>query len=97
MSFPPGVVVVTSFFGANDENDGAVAPLQGSEFFEDVKGDYYDGLQNKDGKDRIAPGSAVLRPHQTWGGGMTDTALAMLTAGIATSHLGMHRRELRRR
>jgi hypothetical protein len=23
-------------------------------------GDYYDGLQNKDGKDRIAPGSAVL-------------------------------------
>jgi hypothetical protein len=24
------------------------------------------------------------------GGGMTDTALAMLTAGIAASHLPMH-------
>jgi len=66
----------------------------GSEFFEDVEGDYYDGLQNEDGKDRIAPGSAVLHPHQTWGGGMTDTALAMLTVGIAASHLHMHRREL---
>ncbi len=68
MSFPPGNVVVTPFFGADDENDGAVAPPQGLEFFEDVKGDYYDGLQNEDGEDRIAPGSAVLRPRQTWGG-----------------------------
>ena len=68
MSFPPGNVVVTPFVRANDENDGAVAPLQGSEFFEDVEGDYYDGLQNEDGEDRIAPGSAVLRPRQTWGG-----------------------------
>ena len=31
----------------------------GSEFFEDIKGNYYDGLQNEDGEDRIAPGSAV--------------------------------------
>ena len=30
------------------------------------------------------------------GGGMTDTALAMLTVGIAASHLRMHHRELRR-
>ena len=68
MSFPPGDVIVTPFVGDNDENDGAVAPPQGSEFFEDVKGDYYDGLQNEDGEDRIAPGSAVLCPRQTWGG-----------------------------
>ncbi len=68
MSFPPGNVVVTPFVGADDENDGAVAPPQGSEFFEGVEGDYYDGLQNEDGEDRIAPGSAVLRPRQTWGG-----------------------------
>jgi hypothetical protein len=26
----------------------------------DVEGDYYDGLQNNDGKDCIIPGSAVL-------------------------------------
>ena len=60
MSFPSGDVVVTPFVGADDENNDMVAPLQGLEFFEDVKGDYYDGLQNKDGEDRIAPGSAVL-------------------------------------
>ncbi len=30
------------------------------------------------------------------GGGMTDTALAILMAGITASHLRMHRRELRR-
>ena len=69
MSFPSGDVVMMSFVGANDENDGTVAPPQGSDFFEDVyDGDYYDGLQNEDGEDRIAPGSAVLRPRQTWGG-----------------------------
>jgi len=68
MSFPPGDIVVTPFVRADDKNDDAVAPPQGSEFFEDVEGDYYDGLQNKDGEDRIAPGSAVLRPRQTWGG-----------------------------
>ena len=69
MSFPSGDVVVTPFVGADDENDGTVAPPQGSDFFEDVyDGDYYDGLQNEDGEDRIAPGSAVLRPRQTWGG-----------------------------
>ena len=94
MSFPPGDVIVTPSVGADDENDGTVVPPQGSEFFEDVEGDYYDSLQNEDGEDRIAPGSAVLRPRQTWGG-MTDTALAMLMAGIAASHLRMHRRELR--
>ena len=33
--------------GADDENDGTVVPLQGSEFFKDVKGDYHDGLQNE--------------------------------------------------
>ena len=68
MSFPSGDVVVTPFVGADDENDSTVAPPQGSDFFEDVEGDYYDGLQNEDGEDRIAPGSAVLRPCQTWGG-----------------------------
>ena len=69
MSFPSGDVVVTPFVGADDENDSTVAPPQGSDFFEDVyDGDYYDGLQNEDGEDRIAPGSAVLRPRQTWGG-----------------------------
>ena len=68
MSFAPGDVVVTPFVVAYDENNGAVAPPQDSEFFEDVEGDYYDGLQNEDGEDCIAPGSAVLRPRQTWGG-----------------------------
>jgi hypothetical protein len=68
MTFPSGDVVVAPFVGADDENDGTVAPLQGLEFFEDAEGDYYDGLQNEDGEDRIAQGSAVLRPHQTWGG-----------------------------
>ena len=46
--------------GADDENNGTVAPPQGLDFFEDVKGNYYNGLQNKDGEDRIAPGSVVL-------------------------------------
>ncbi len=50
MSFPSGNVVVTPFVGAYNENDGTVAPPQGLEFFEDVKGDYYDGLQNEDGE-----------------------------------------------
>jgi hypothetical protein len=40
MSFPPGDGVVTPFVGADKENDGTVAPPPGSEFFEDVKGDY---------------------------------------------------------
>ncbi len=96
MSFPSGDVVVTPFVGADNKNDGTVVPLQGSDFFEDVYvGDYYNSLQNKDGEDCIARGSAVLRPCQTWGGGMTDTALAMLMTGIAASHLRMHRHELR--
>jgi hypothetical protein len=56
---------MTPFVGADDENDGTVAPPQGLEFFEDVEGIYYDGLQNEDGEDLIAPGSAVLRPRQT--------------------------------
>ncbi len=69
MSFPSGNVVVTPFVGANDENDGTVAPPQGLDFFKDVyDGDYYDSLQNEDGEDRIAPGSAVQRPRQTWRG-----------------------------
>ena len=68
MSFPSGDVVVTPIVGADDEIDGTVVPPQGSEFFEDVEGDYYNGLQNEDGEDRIAPGSAVLRLRQTWGG-----------------------------
>jgi hypothetical protein len=73
MSFPSGDVAVTlvvmPFIGADDENNGTVAPPQGSDFFEDVyDGDYYDGLQNKNSEDRIAPGSAVLHPRQTWGG-----------------------------
>jgi hypothetical protein len=55
MSFPSGDVVVMPFVGVHDDNDGTVAPPQGSEFFED-------------GEDGIAPGSAVLRPRQTWGG-----------------------------
>ena len=39
----------------------------------------------------LAPPSSALAKL---GGGMTDTALAMLTAGIAASHLRMHRRKL---
>ncbi len=31
---------MTPFVGADDEIDGTVAPLQGSDFFEDVEGDY---------------------------------------------------------
>ncbi len=69
MSFPSGDVVMTPFVGADDtENDGTVASPQGLEFLEDVEGDYYDGVQNEDGDDCIFPGSAVLRPRQTWGG-----------------------------
>ncbi len=69
MSFPSGDDVVTPFVVANDENDGTMAPPQGSDFFEDVyDGDYYDGLPNEDGEDPIPPGSAVLRPRQTRGG-----------------------------
>jgi hypothetical protein len=50
MSLPSGDVVVMPFVGADDENDGTVAPPHGSDFFEDVyDGDYYDGLQNEDG------------------------------------------------
>jgi hypothetical protein len=30
MSFPSGDVLVTPFIGANDKNDGTVAPPQGS-------------------------------------------------------------------
>jgi len=65
MSFPSGDAVVTPFVGADDENNGTVAPPQGLEFFEDFEGNYYDGLENEDGEYRIAPGSAVLRPRQT--------------------------------
>jgi hypothetical protein len=68
MSFPSGDDAMTPFVGAHNNNNGTVVPPEGSEFFEDVKDDYYDGLQNEDGEDRIAPGSVVLRPHQTWGG-----------------------------
>ncbi len=68
MSFPSGDVVVTPFVGANDKNKRRGGAAAGSEFFEDVEGNYYDGLQNEDGEDHIALGSAVLRPHQTWGG-----------------------------
>ena len=68
MSFSSGDVAVTLFVGAHNDNEGTVAPPQGLEFFKDVEGDYYDGLQNKDGEDHIATGSAVLRPCQTWGG-----------------------------
>jgi hypothetical protein len=32
------------FVGANDNNDGTVAPPQGSAFFQDAKGNYYNGL-----------------------------------------------------
>ena len=67
MSFPSGDVVVTPLVGANDENNGAAAATQ-AQIFEDVQGNYYDGLQNEDGEDCIAPGFAVLHPCQTWGG-----------------------------
>ena len=75
MSFPSGNVAVTPSVGAHDNNNGTVVPPQGSEFLEDVEGDYYDGLQNKDGEDRIAQGSTVLRPHQTWGGALLTPPL----------------------
>ncbi len=60
MSSPLGNIIVTPFVGANDDNDGTAVPPQGSAFFKDIKGNHYDGLQNKDGKDCIALGSAVL-------------------------------------
>ena len=88
MSFLSGNVIVTPFVGADDKNNGVVARPQGLEFFKDIEGNYY--IKKEDGEDRIAPGSAVLRPRQTWGGGMTDTALAMLTVGTAASYLLMH-------
>ena len=94
MSFPPGNVFVTPFVGADDENDGAVAPPQGSGFFEDVEGDYYDNLQKRGGRGSHLSGLRRPPPPKL-GGGMTDTALAMLMAGIAVSHLRMHLRELR--
>jgi hypothetical protein len=74
MSFPSGNVVVMPFVGADNENNSTVAPPQGSYFFKDVDGDYYNGLQNEDGEDPIAPGSAVLgdqrrRIRRIWRGG----------------------------
>jgi hypothetical protein len=39
MSSPSGDVVATPFVRADDNNDGTAAPLQGSAFFEDIKGD----------------------------------------------------------
>ena len=47
----------------------------------------------KGGRESECDGSALTK----LGGGMTGTALTMLTAGITTSHLCMHRCELRRR
>ena len=44
MSFPSGNIAVMPFVGANDKNNGTVALPQGSEFFKDVEGDYYDSL-----------------------------------------------------
>jgi hypothetical protein len=44
------------------------------------------------GREAECDGSASTK----LGGGMTGTALTMLTTGITTSHLFMHRRELRR-
>ncbi len=60
MSSPLGDVIAMPFVGAEDDNDCTAALPQGSAFFEDVKDDYYDSLQNKDGKDHTAQGSAVL-------------------------------------
>jgi hypothetical protein len=60
MSSPLGNVVAALFVEANNDNNGMVAPPQGSAFFKDVEGDYYDGLQKGDGKDCIALGSTVL-------------------------------------
>jgi hypothetical protein len=60
MSSPSGDVIAMPFVGADDNGNGTAVPLQGSAFFKDVKGNYYNGLQNKDGKDHIASGSAVL-------------------------------------
>jgi len=80
MSFPPGDVVVTPFIGADDENNGAVAPPQGTDFFEDFEGDYYGDLQNEDARiasPRAPPSSALAnlggghdehRPHNADGG-----------------------------
>jgi hypothetical protein len=60
MSSPSGNVFAMPFVGADNNNNGTAAPPQGLAFFQDIKGDYYNGLQKGDGKDHIAPGSAVL-------------------------------------
>jgi hypothetical protein len=60
MSSPLGDVVATPFVGANNDNNSTAAPPQGSAFFQDVKGNYYNGLQKGDGKDCIALGSTLL-------------------------------------
>jgi hypothetical protein len=60
MSSPLGNVITALFVGANNDDDSMVVPPQGSAFFKDVEGNYYDGLQKGDCEDRIAPGSAVL-------------------------------------
>jgi hypothetical protein len=65
MSSPSGDVIATLFVKAKDDDDGTAAPLQGLAFFEDIEGNYCDGLQNEDGEDRIAPGSAVLTDGKT--------------------------------
>ncbi len=48
------------FVGADNNNNSTAAPPQGSAFFQDIEGDYYNSLQKGDSKDCIAPGSAVL-------------------------------------
>jgi hypothetical protein len=60
MSSPSGDVIAMPFVGADDNNDSTAAPPQVSAFFQDVEGDYYDGLQKWDDNDCIAPGSAIL-------------------------------------
>ncbi len=95
MSFPPGNVVVTPFVGADDENDGAVVPPQARNFSRTSRATTTTASKTRTARialPRASPYSALNK----LGGGMMDTALAMLTAGIAASHLRMHRRELRR-
>ncbi len=60
MSSPMGDVMATPFIGADDDNNSTAVPPQVSAFFQDIKGDYYDGLQKWDSKDCIALGSAVF-------------------------------------
>jgi hypothetical protein len=60
MSSPLGDVVAMLFVRANDDNDSMAVLPQGSAFFEDVKGNYYNSLQKGDCKDCTAPGSVVL-------------------------------------